>query len=476
MDDNSRVPLCVDLDDTLIKTDLLWESFLSLVRAQPWAVLLVPIWLLKGRAHLKRSIARRTKLHIASLPYRDSLLRFLGLEKAAGREVLLVTAGDEILAREITEHLPVFSGYLASDGMTNLKGAAKASMLVGRFGSRGFDYVGDGTTDLPIWKHARKAFLAESRPGLREQIERETPVEMIFDLQNARLPAMFRALRPHQWAKNLIVLVPILTSHKWLEVAVLRQGALAFLVFSLTASAVYIINDLLDLEADRLDTAKKMRPFAAGLLPVPWGIALALALLGAALPLAIWVGGAFALILGVYLLSTLAYSLFLKRVALLDVLVLAGLYTLRMLAGGAATAIPVSIWLLAFSMFFFFCLAMVKRYSELLELASLEREAMERRGYRTTDLDVVAMFGIGSGFSAVLILGLYVKSPEFNILYGQPATLFLGCPLLLYWITRVWLLARRGLLHKDPVMFALTDRASYACGALFLLLILLASL
>jgi len=273
-----------------------------------------------------------------------------------------------------------------------------------------------------------------------------------------RLPALVRALRPHQWAKNVLVFVPLAGAHRLGEGERLRSVALAFAAFSLTASAVYVLNDLADLASDRLHPRKRSRPFASGALAPGVGKALVPALLAGAVAVALSLPHLFGLVLLGYWLATLAYSWGLKRRPVLDVLLLASLYTARLYAGGAASGVPVSEWLATFSMFLFLSLAFLKR---AVELAG-GPVAPGGRGYRAEDRGPIFAMGIGSGYLSVLVLALFVSSQETTRLYSHPVRLWLLCPLLLYWVSRVWLLARRGELDDDPVLFALRDPASWA--------------
>jgi len=274
--------------------------------------------------------------------------------------------------------------------------------------------------------------------------------------------------------KNLLVFVPLVMAHRIQEVPLILMAALAFFSFSACASAVYLINDLLDLESDRLHPYKKRRPFASGALPILHGIVLVPILLLTALVLGALLGVEFLAVLAGYFAITFGYSLRFKQIVLIDILVLASLYTVRMIAGGVAVKVEVSPWLLAFSMFFFYSLAAVKRFSELYSARKREKKSLAGRGYRADDLEFMAAMGNGAGFTSVLVLALYVTSNDVTGLYSQPQYLLLICPLLMYWISRIWLLAHRGELHDDPIVFAITDRVSYVVGAISGLVLLVA--
>lgn len=456
-------PLCVDLDNTLLRTDLLHETALALARRSPMSLLRVPFWLVQGRTVLKRRVAAEA-LDVAQLPFREDLIEYLKEERSRGRRLILVTAADGRLARKVQEHLQLFDEVVASDSAINLKGIAKARSLEERFGKGQFDYAGDSRADLHVWRSARRAVVVSDSARFIASVNVIAPVSASFPKSTGKTQALLRACRPHQWAKNLLVFLPILTSHKITDLPALLAGSLAFLSFSFLASSVYLWNDMLDLESDRAHITKRARPLAAGQVSIASAAVLAGLLVLAGLAVGLLAGSGFLVIAGIYLVGNLAYSTWLKRIVMLDVVILACFYALRLLAGGAATGIGVSDWLLAFSVFFFFGLAMVKRYSELRALAVVEGASATGRGYFRTDLEPVGTFGVASGMISVLVLVLYVMSPEVRLLYRHPTILLLLCPLFLYWITRLWFKANRGEVPQDPVVFALTDRTSYLVG------------
>lgn len=462
------VPLCVDLDGTLIKTDVLWESMMLLLKRDPFYLLMLPLWWLRGRAFLKKQIAARTELDPATLPYHAAFLEYLRGEKRAGRILILATAADEQLAKRVAQHLGLFTEVFASNGETNMRGKNKGHALAERFGKQQFDYAGNSRVDLPVWEQARFAIVVNASPQLADRARQLTEVSCVFPDAAPSVPAVLKALRPHQWVKNLIVFVPLLTAHKITDKSVLIRAVLAFVAFCLCASGVYVLNDLLDLEADRQHAFKKLRPFASGQLSPAVGLVLVPLLLAASAGVAGWLPWNFAFVLALYLVLTTSYSWRVKQIAVLDVFFLAGLYTMRLIGGHAATGVKYSFWLLAFSMFIFLSLALVKRFTELKALRQQNLQDSKGRGYIASDLELVAAFGIVSGFLAVLVLALYVNSPEVRVLYNYPAALLLLCPLLLYWISRVWLIAHRGQMHDDPIVFALKDGVSYVIGALIL--------
>lgn len=469
-DAGRALPLCVDLDGTLIKSDSLFDAVCLLLRSNPVRAWRLPFWLAGGRARLKSEIAQQAPLDVARLPYNAPLLSFLQDECRQGRQLYLTTGADAALAERVAAHLGIFQGVLASDGATNLTSGKKLELLKLRFGS--FDYIGNSRADLPLLLDARHAMLANPTPGLCAALRsRRIPVAHVF-LDRKPLPrTLGKAIRVHQWAKNLLLPLPLLLSHKLTPAAIAAVLA-AFFCFCFMASANYLVNDLLDIESDRHHPSKRLRPFAAGDLPVLGGVFLALALVAASLALLPLLPHAFALWLGLYIASSLAYSLYLKQVALLDVLLLSGLYTLRLLAGGAATQTEISPWLAGFAIFLFFSLALVKRFSELENLRERGIAATHGRGYLVGDLEQIRSFGASSATAAVVVFALYISRPDVQALYKHFGRLWLIVPLMLYWLYRVWLLGSRGEMDDDPVIFALRDRVSLALGVCVLAVVL----
>jgi len=470
------VPLCVDLDGTLIKSDLLWESLVRLLQRNPLYLIAAVVWWSGGRAALKQQLARRVAVDPAHLPYHEPFLEYLRAQRAAGRRLLLVTASDRALAALVAEHVGLFDEVLASDGQTNLRGRNKGAHLAGRFGERGFDYAGNSSVDLPVWARAREALVVNAPAGLVARARQLGTVGGVFPgAGGVPVAAAIRALRPHQWVKNLIIFVPLITSHKINQLPLALDALSAFIAFSLCASGVYLVNDLCDLDADRVHPAKRERPFAAGALPLQAGLIGAPLLLAAGLLGAWCLAPACGAVAALYLVLTTAYSCGLKRLALVDVFCLAGLYTLRLVAGHESTGVAYSAWLLVFSMFLFLSLALVKRFVELSTPRAKEAGAVHGRGYLPGDAPLVSSLGAASGFMAVLVLALYVNSQEVRALYAQPLLLLLVCPLMLYWISRVWLKAHRAEMHDDPIVFAIRDPISYLVGALCLLVLWVAT-
>jgi 4-hydroxybenzoate polyprenyltransferase len=475
-DTGGAVPLCVDLDGTLIKSDLLLESFLLLMKKNPLLVLLCPVWLLSGgKQRLKQEIATRVEIDAARLPYHPKVIEWLSLQREGGRTLILATASHRLLAEPVAEHLGLFDEVLATDEQRNLKGKNKLAALKERFGSD-FAYAGDTDADVPLWKDCKERIIVAS-PSKASALAKAAGVtfdETFHPEGRGPLKALIKATRPHQWAKNLLLFVPALLAHRVTDLSVMAHTALAFMAFSLLASSVYVLNDLLDIPSDRHHHRKKTRPFASGDLSILTGFALLPVLTGAGIALTALLPIEFWGVMSVYYAITLAYSLILKSLMLVDVMVLAGLYTVRILAGSAATDTKVSFWLFAFSMFVFLCLAFVKRYIELWTLKSEGRDKSIGRGYRVSDIEQLQSLGSSAGYVSVLVLALYLNSPEVRALYAQPAMLWAIIPLLTYWISRIWLRAGRGEVHDDPIVYALKDPASWVIGVLACVVVLLA--
>ncbi len=472
--EEADVPLCVDLDGTLIRSDILVESAFALLKQSPLLVLAMPFWLFRGRQHLKLQIARRVALDVEALPYDDVVVDFLRQQQADGRRLVMATATNERLAGAVADHLGIFDEVLASNADANLKGDRKQETLVRRYGERGFDYAGDAWADLKVWSGARHAILVRPSARLSRIANQRFNVERVFESDNRSVAFYLRAMRLHQWVKNLLIFIPLLAAQKVAEPQLLLQALIAFLVFGLCASSVYVLNDLLDLSADRRHPRKRLRPFASGAIPITHGVAMIPLLLLVAAAFAYLLSPIFAVVLAGYYALTLAYSLWLKQRVLVDVLTLASLYTIRVIAGAAAVAVAPSFWLLAFSMFLFLSLAMVKRYAELIEVEAKGGEQILGRGYQIVDLETLTSLGAASGYVSVLVLAFYINSPDVQIPYGLPQAIWLVCPIMLYWISRMWFAARRGKMHDDPIVYAAKDNISRWCFVTVVLVLALA--
>jgi 4-hydroxybenzoate polyprenyltransferase len=465
-------PLCVDLDGALIRCDALAEGLLTLV-SRPHLLGRLP-WRTAERAELKRQVGLHCNLKPETLPYNTELLTFLRQEKMKGRRLILATAADSRNAHAIADHVGLFDEVVASDGRRNLKGAAKAKELVGRYGHKGFDYVGNSRTDLAVWGEAAGIFLVNASSSVTRLARKIGPVLGEFDPPSAIVPTALRAMRPYQWVKNLLVFVPIIASRSFLDLPALIASVCLFASFCVAASSIYLINDLCDVEADRAHPRKCRRPIASGDLPPATAAALAGALLSSGFALAFATGTA--AILAVYVFVSVSYSLFFKKYPLVDVFILASLYTLRIIAGGIASGHHTTLWLLAFSGFTFLSLALLKRTSEMIKLRAGRREAVAtRRGYRLEDTPLLEMFGIASAFASSVVLALFVGSSAAAEPYQSSEILWGIVPLILFWQMRLWLSTERGSMHDDPIVYASKDWVSWIVAASTIAVVLLAS-
>jgi 4-hydroxybenzoate polyprenyltransferase len=465
----------VDLDGTLIRSDLVWECLILLLKQHPASVLLLPWWLLRGgRSNLKRQLGKRVILDPGNLPYNSDVVEFLRTEREHGRRIVLVTAADQQLAERVADKVGVFEEVYGTKNGTNLKGRNKAELLRSQFGDHGFEYAGDSPADVHVWRVAGAAYVVGTDAAARRAAG-VTTLRRHFQRKKSSAALWLGALRVHHWSKNVLLFVPLLLAHKW-DLRSFLMTALGVLFFGLCSSGVYILNDLLDLHSDRAHPWKNARPFASGELSIPSGLFAFVILESIALGLgAIVLNVYFAAAMALYLVVTTSYSLRLKKVVLLDVFILSSFYTFRIWAGSLITATPLSNWLLGFSLFLFLSLSMAKRYSELLHASELTASGNSGRGYRACDRELLMSIGTASTFSAVVIFSLYVHSNEVVALYRRPGLLWLMCPLLLYWTCRIWLKAQRGELDEDPVTLAMRDRVSYLVGALGFAIIILAS-
>ncbi len=453
------LPLVVDLDGTLVKTDLLIESLFALIKQNSLYFFLLPFWLMKGKAHFKREISRRVTLDASLLPYNRELVDYLRDQRSQGRRLVLAAGADERIARRVADHLQLFDMVLASDGSVNLSGVQKRERLKAEFGERGFDYAGDAGRGIAVWSAAHRAIVVNSTEDLSRRVANVTEIERVFEHRGKGMRPYVQALRLHHWLKNLLVFVPLTLAYRLTELDLLANACLAFLAFGFCASSVYLINDLADLPADRHHPRKRERPFAAGELSLFWGLGSIPLLLGLGLLVSLRLPWPFIGMLVIYFLLNLGYSFTLKRVVLLDVIVLAGLYTMRIMAGSAAVSIWPSSWLLAFSTFLFLSLALVKRYAELVIMGT-ETEVSQVQRLPDSGQGTACLLGECSGYVAVLVLAMYISSGTAEIHYARQYLIWLLCPLLLYWISYVWLYAHRGVMHDDPLVFTLRDRVS----------------
>jgi 4-hydroxybenzoate polyprenyltransferase len=475
------LPLCVDLDGTLVKSDTLVDSVLALVRQNPRSLVSIPGWLAHGKAAFKQHVTSAVTIDVEVLPYNKPLLEFLHREHATGRSIYLATAADRHLADRIAEHEKIFTGVLASDGAKNLAGGNKLQAFRDQFGDD-FSYIGNARPDIPILIGCREPMVANPDAALMAGLRaaKVMPVHIFRD-QVSPLKAWLKAIRLHQWAKNVLIFLPLILAHVWQEphaLGAVMGAVLAFFAFGLCASATYIVNDLLDIEADRRHHTKRKRPFAAGNLPALSGVTVLVTFLVLSVAIMLLLPVAVSSVgkpmesyyqplmwLCIYAVTTTAYSFLLKRVVLVDVIVLSLLYTIRIFAGGAASDVPVSKYLGEFSVFFFLSLAFVKRFAELESLRLRDKAPSNGRGYLLDDIEQLRSFGTAAAFASVVVLMLYIAGLDTH-LYRHAERLWLLLPVFLLWVMQLWLLASRGQLNEDPVVYALTDKRSLLVGAL----------
>lgn len=462
----TATPIVVDLDGTLIQTDLLFESANRYMRSTPIAALRMMGWTLEGKAALKARLADSVDLDVTALPYREDVLAWLREQRSAGRILVLATAADQRFADKVAAHLGLFDLVIGSDRTRNLGAGAKAAELVSRFGERGFEYIADHRADLAVWDRAEVAHVVGT-PELQARIPVSIPVGHTFAPKPNPSRAVVKAMRPHQWAKNVLVLIPLFLAHQVSNLGAVQDALLAFIAFCLAASGVYVLNDLTDVDSDRHHHSKRRRPFASGEVSLLAGWALWPILLLASIVISILaLPFGFTVSLVLYIALTCAYTFVLKRRAIIDVITLSLLYTLRLVAGALAIGVTPTFWLLAFSLFFFLSLALMKRYNDVVAARSKgDKGAISGRGYVHSDAEPVTSIGIAAGMVSALILALYINDPIVADSYATPMALWPLVPLLLYWVARVWLLVHRGAVHDDPIFFALRDRASWAVAA-----------
>lgn len=454
------VPLCVDLDGTLINTDMLVESALHAAHRRPLSLIALPFWLLQGRSVLKAKLAQRAKIDVSTLPYNEDLLAYLRAERERGRRLVLVTASDQRLAEAVAAHLGLFDEVIASDGAQNMKGKTKAETLERRFGVKGFAYAGNASADLPVWRKAQAAILVNTPGSVARAARAMVPIAAEMPRRGSRLKALVRELRVYQWVKNLLVFVAPVMAQALFEPGVASRTAIVFLGFCCAASGVYVINDLMDIEADRHHARKRKRPFASGALPIGYGV-LGPVLLAVGVAVPALVSRDSALIVAFYAALSVAYSARLKERPLVDVFILATLYSVRLLAGGVVSGHLVSVWLLNFSGFLFLGLACLKRCGEMRSLQGEDDPTMKRRGYFADDAMVLMAMGVASSFVSALVMSFYVNSTIAQQNYAAPTLLWLIVPLILFWQCRLWLATSRGHMHDDPILYSAKDRVSW---------------
>ena len=474
---SERRTIVVDLDGTLMSSDMLVESIFLFLRLFPLRAYHLLTWLLKGKVSFKYYLASAVIPSVIDLPYNKDLLAWLEVQRNSGAKLVLATASDKRIANAIAEYLGIFDEVFGTEKV-NLSCERKRMLLVERFGDSGYEYIGNSSDDLSVWKSASVVHIVNPEFGVLRAANKICPVKTIFENRPPYLKSLIKTLRIHQWAKNLLIFVPLIASHRIFETQLLLNGLLAFFAFGLCASSVYVLNDLLDLPDDRQHPSKCNRPLAAGTFPIIHALFLIPVLLLAAFSLALFfLPTSFVVVLAAYYVLTLIYSLWLKRIVMMDVVVLAMLYTIRVVAGATAMSLVATFWILAFCMFIFLSLAFVKRYTELCD--ARQKGTVDKtsgRGYYPADFELLASLGGASGYISVLVLALYINDAAASALYHDQRWMWAACPLLMFWLSRVWLLAHRGQMHDDPIVFALRDNVSRWIGLSFVLVFVLATL
>lgn len=472
---SSKHVLAVDLDGTLTWTDTLYESILALGRNNPLSLFFLPFWLIKGLAFFKFKVAENSELDVTTLPYNMPLIDWLKSERANGKNIVLCTASNKLIAEAVSKHLRLFDDVIASDENTNLKSVNKRRALEDEYGEKGYIYAGNSSADIKVWAGSYKAIVVNATSKIQTKATQVADVSQIFPSETVKFSDLIKALRVHQWVKNMLLFIPFLAAHQYLNVQSLTALALSFISFSLCASSIYIINDLLDLESDRRHLRKRYRPFASAKLSIGLGIAIVPLLVGASFGLGILINKEFLTILMLYFILASAYSLMLKKLLLVDCVTLAILFTARIIAGGAAVLVTPSFWLITFSIFIFLSLAFVKRFAELKIQTQGRNNIIHGRGYQVSDMPLIQTLGISSGYLSVLVMSLYMNSKDVINLYAQPKVIWLALPILLFWISWIWLKASRDEMDDDPIIFAIKDKVSLSAGGLIALVFLYAS-
>ena len=470
---SNAVPLCVDLDGTLVRSDMLIESVLMMAKQNPASLLMLPFWLLKGKSHLKHQVALRADLSQAVIPYNQEIVDFVRAEKGR-RKTVLVTGSHHTIATLVQEQTDIFDEVKGSSEDVNLTGPRKRDWLVDEYGEQGFDYIGNDTDDLHVWPSANQSMVVSAPDGIAAKTD--LSFSKVFEVSGSKAADFFSLLRVHQWSKNVLILVPFALDQRFGDWPATVSILMAFMAMCLLASLTYIFNDMLDLQADRQNPTKSKRALPSSRISLVTGAKVAVLLLGMVLLLSAFLPYEFNLILLSYTILTLLYSFYFKQVAMLDVCMIAALHTLRVIGGTVAIAAEWSFWLLAFSMFIFFSLALAKRVAELLNLQKANKEVTLGRDYRVGDVPVLLASGVCTGYMSVLIVALYINSDKVRVMYNTPEFLWLVCPILMYWIGHIWMKTARGEMHEDPIIFAMRDRASLDIVGLVAVVVIAAKL
>jgi 4-hydroxybenzoate polyprenyltransferase len=471
------VPLCFDLDNTLVRTNTLAETIVGTLRQHPAWIFLLPVWAIRGQAYLWATLVERFRPDASFLPYSEPVLDFARREAASGHPMVLATGAHQRMAQDVADHVGLFSVVFATSGTVHLVNRRKADILTASFGVKGFDYVGDSWHDMAAFRSCRTAYVVSSSPRLAERLKRES-IEAIWIRPDTRVrwwSGMLSAVRPKQWAKNMLVFVPVLLGHRFTDGAALLGSAFAFVLLCLASSSAYLLNDIMDVEADRRHHTKRRRPFARGAVSIQSGVLVGVACAALAVGMGWLAGPRVSALLALYLAGTVLYSVWLKRLLMVDMILLASFYVIRVFLGSAATGIRISSWTALFCLFVFSGLAAVKRYAEVYNRAAQSSDFVNRRAYTPEDAMPLLSIGSSAFVGAIIALGLYLGSPEVRALYRRPDLLWLLCPILLWWTGRLWILGHRGELRdEDPVAFALRDRWSHGAALVSALIFALA--
>jgi 4-hydroxybenzoate polyprenyltransferase len=473
--EEKQIPLCVDLDYTLLTTDILAEQIVQFIRKNPLNILKILWFLLFGKHNLKAKLNEEIGISPEALPFRKETLDFLTAEKKKGRKLVLITASLFQIGERVNEYLGIFDEVYGTRNNTNLRGKNKAKFLVETFGEKGFDYLGDSWHDIPIWKKANKSFIVSNLPILIRKVAKFKNFGGQIRVPKISLKAIVKQLRAHQWTKNLLVFIPMIMAHSFAQEK-LTLALIAFFAFCLIASSVYVLNDIFDLQSDRKHPNKMKRPLASSLITINQSIILVSLPLLLGLFLSFSISSQFLLIAILYILINLLYSLYFKGIYLVDIFLLTFFYSIRIYAGGIATQTPVSKWLLAFSVFFFLSLASLKRYAEVVNLNALSTNIRLDRPYTLSNSILTLLIGVASAFASVLVFILYINSDVVVQFYKNPKFLWLLAFALLYWLLFLWNLANKGKMHYDPIIEALTNKISIAIICFMFIMWLLASI
>ncbi len=467
------VPLVIDLDGTLVLTDTLHESVIIFFKKNPFInIFLMMFWLFQGKAKFKDNIAKHTEMRVDLIPYNQFFLHWVKLQSSEGRKLILCTAASKKIADKIASHLKIFDDVISSSKIKNLSSKDKALILEDRFSKTGFIYAGNSSDDLFVWQKASESILVNASSRVKNSLKKIVNSYLEFPPSEIKMIHWMKMLRLHQWSKNILIFLPLVAAHQFYNFENIFLLLCAFISIGLCASSTYMLNDIIDLESDRLHPRKKLRPFASGEVPVIFSLIMLL-LFPCSILIALLIEVNFALILVLYSLITLSYSFYLKSIVIIDCIVLAALYTIRIIAGAIVINNVLSFWLLAFSILFFLSLAFLKRYAEMLSTQNLRENIIHGRGYLSSDNPLILSLGISSGLGSVIVMMLYLNSPEILKLYNYTEIVWCTIPILLFWVSHIWLQAHRGKMHDDPVIFAIKDHVSILSSIAFFICIIL---